>query len=618
MPALLFRPPSAIRWIYYTFFDKKNTRPAGFQPIIPPRRPLPSSTRMENKLMKTGTSISIKTRLLAIMVAALTGMVIIAAYVLQSERATMLEDRKVKTRHLVEAAHGVLSHYQDMARHGMMTEEEAKKSVLSAIKALRYDNKEYFWINDLGAPVPKMVMHPTVPALDGNVLDAEKFNCATSMQEGIDGPVVRTNGKKNLFVAFNEVSVKAGHGFVTYDWPKPVPGGGVTKELFEKLSYVKKFDGWNWVIGSGIYLDDVDAVFWNHAAWSIGIIAVIATLIGIFLAMVIRGITRPLGELEKAMATIQSTHDLSQRVGVSSGDEIGRIGQSFNQMIASFQDIIQRVVSNSRGVMQAAARLSESSHRVALSSQTQSDAASAMAAAVEEVTTSIEHVADSSQETNNIARKAGELASQGGEVVHGAAAEMSKIADSVTHSSHFIMELGEHSKQISAIVSVIKDIADQTNLLALNAAIEAARAGEQGRGFAVVADEVRKLAERTTRSTEEITGMIGSIQNGTQQAVASMQEGSSRVNDGVNMANRAGESMIQIHDGARQVIAAVSDISTALREQSAASNQVAQNVEKIARMTEENSVAAHEIAAQSQQLESLAQSLEEAVSRFHA
>ena len=568
--------------------------------------------------MNTGTSISIKTRLLAIMVAALAGMAITAAYVLQSERATMLEDRKVKTRHLVEAAHGVLAHYQDMARHGMMTEEEAKKSVLTAIKALRYDNKEYFWINDLGAPVPKMVMHPTVPALDGKVLDAEKFNCATSLQEGTDGPVVRTDGKKNLFIAFNEVAGKAGHGFVTYNWPKPVPGGGVTKELYEKLSYVKKYDGWNWVIGSGIYLDDVDAVFWNHAAWSIGIIAVIATLIGIFLAMVIRGITRPLGELEKAMAAIQSTHDLSQRVGVSSGDEIGRIGQSFNQMIASFQEIIQRVVTNSRGVMQAAARLSESSHQVALSSQTQSDAAAAMAAAVEEVTTSIEHVADSSQETNNIARKAGELASQGGEVVHGAAAEMSKIADAVTHSSHFIMELGEHSNQISAIVSVIKDIADQTNLLALNAAIEAARAGEQGRGFAVVADEVRKLAERTTRSTEEITGMIGSIQNGTQQAVASMQEGSSRVSDGVTMANRAGESMIQIRDGASQVIAAVGDISSALREQSAASSQVAQNVEKIARMTEENSVAAHEIAAQSQQLESLAQSLEEAVSRFHA
>jgi len=561
---------------------------------------------------------SIKTRLLLIMVASLMGMAVIAAYVLQAERTTMLEDRKVKTRHLVEAAHGVLTHYQDMAKHGMVSEEEAKKSVLAAIKALRYDGKEYFWINDLSGPIPKMVMHPTVPALDGQVLDAEKFNCATSMQEGIDGPVVPTGGKKNLFVAFNEVAGKAGHGFVTYDWPKPLAGGGVTKEGFQKLSYVKKFEGWNWVIGSGIYLDDVDAIFWNRAAWSIGIIAVIATLIGVFLTMVIRSITRPLNELEKAMATIQSTNDLSQRVSVSSHDEIGRIGHSFNQMIGSFQEIIQRVIANSQEVMRSASMLTESSHHVAASSQSQSDATASMAAAVEEVTTSIDHVADSSHETHDIARKAGELAAQGGEVVQGAAMEMGKIADSVHQSSQFIQELGEHSNQISAIVNVIKDIADQTNLLALNAAIEAARAGEQGRGFAVVADEVRKLAERTARSTEEITSMIGSIQSGTHHAVASMQEGGARVAEGVAMANRAGESMGHIRDGANQVISAVSDISSALREQSTASNQVAQNVEKIARMTEENSVAANEIATQAQQLESLAGALANTVSRFRA
>jgi len=130
------------------------------------------------------------------------------------------------------------------------------------------------------------------------------------------------------------------------------------------------------------------------------------------------------------------------------------------------------------------------------------------------VTTSIDHVAESSQGTHELARKSGELSVQGGEVVQGAAAEMSKIADSVNQSTQFIRELGEHSNQISAIVNVIKEIADQTNLLALNAAIEAARAGEQGRGFAVVADEVRKLAERTGRSTDEITAMIGSIQSG--------------------------------------------------------------------------------------------------------
>ena len=566
----------------------------------------------------TAKSASIKTRLLLIMAAALTGMILIAIFALQSEKTTLLEDRKVKTRHLVEVAHGLLGYYYDLQQKGAITEDVAKEAAIKAIKALRYEKTEYFWINDFTAPIPKMVMHPTVPALDGNVLDAEKFNCATSLQGGIDGVIEKTDGKKNLFVAFNEVASKSGQGYVTYNWPKPKAGGGTTAELYTKLSFVKKFEGWNWLIGSGIYLDDVDAIFWNHATWLIGIILAITALVGGGMMLVIRRITRSLNELGSAMNQIQTSNDLSRRVTVNSRDEVGLIGLSFNQMIQSFQEIIQQVVSNSNGVMQAADKLSDSSHRVAVRSQSQSDATAEMAAAVEEVTVSISHVADSSQETHHIAHKSGELSALGGEVVQGAATEMNKIAESVNQSSQFIGKLGEHSNQISAIVSVIKDIADQTNLLALNAAIEAARAGEQGRGFAVVADEVRKLAERTARSTEEITTMIGSIQNGTQHAVKSMQEGCARVTEGVAMANRAGESMSQISDGANRVITAVSDISTALREQSAASTQVSQKVEIIARMTEENSVAANEIAGEAQQLKGLASALGNAVSRFKA
>ena len=562
------------------------------------------------------TPWSIRARLLSIMIIALVGMILVAVMALKGERAIMLEDRKVKTRHLVEAAYGMMEHFHGMARQGLVSEDEAKKSLLETIKTLRYDSKEYFWINDLGEPVPKMVMHPTVPALDGKVLDDAKFNCATSLQEGTDGPVTRTDGKMNLFVAFNQVARKAGHGYVTYDWPKPLPGGGVSKENFQKLSYVKRFDAWNWVIGSGIYLDDVNVIFWQRAMWLIGSIMVIAVLIGLVLMVVIRSIIQPLNELERTMSAIQTNNDLSQRIGIRSGDEIGRISQSFNQMITSFQQIIQQVLDNARGVMQAAGQLAESSRHVAASSQNQSDAAASVAAAVEQVTTSIDHVAEHSRDTHEIARQAGDLAAQGGEVVQSAAQEMNKIAEAVNHSSHFIRELGEHSSQISTIINTIKEIADQTNLLALNAAIEAARAGEQGRGFAVVADEVRKLAERTSQSTQEITTMIASIQNGTQQAVASMQEGGARVGEGVSMANRAGEAMQEIRSGAQRVIASVSDIANALREQGQASNQVAQSVENIARMTEENNVAANEIANQAQQLEKLAQGLEKAVSRF--
>ena len=560
--------------------------------------------------------MSIKTRLLLVIVLALAGMLVVSVFALTAERSSLLNDRKVKTRHLVEAAHGVLAHFHDLQQKGTLSEVAAKDAAIQTLKAMRYEQKEYFWVNDFTAPVPKMIMHPTAPALDGKILDAEKFNCATSLQAGPDGPTVKTDGKLNLFVAFSKVAGQAGHGFVTYNWPKPKVGGGTTDEQFTKLSYVKKFDGWNWLVGSGIYIDDVDSIFWEQATWLITIVLAVTALIGMLLLVLIRSITRPLGELRDAMQAIQSTQDLSRRVEIRANNEIGEIGHSFNAMAKSFQDIIHQVIAGVQEVMGSAAQLSHSSQRVAASSNQQSEAAASMAAAVEEMSVSIDHVAENSTGTHSIAQQAGILSSQGGEIVSNAAAEMSKIADSVHHSSQLIETLGEHSDHISAIVNVIREIADQTNLLALNAAIEAARAGEQGRGFAVVADEVRKLAERTSKSTEEISTMIASIQSGTTGAVASMKEGTSRVRDGVTMASQAGDSMQRIRTGADQVITSVSEIMEALREQSTASGQVADSVEKIARMTEQNSAEVKEIAMTAEHLKQLASSLQNSVSQF--
>ncbi len=232
------------------------------------------------------------------------------------------------------------------------------------------------------------------------------------------------------------------------------------------------------------------------------------------------------------------------------------------------------------------------------------------------MTVGINHVSENAREAREISRKAGEHSSQGGAIIHDAVTMMTRMADTVRATSSTIGDLGQHSNRISSVVQVIKDVAEQTNLLALNAAIEAARAGEQGRGFAVVADEVRKLAERTTKATEEITQMIDAIQGSARNAVGTMSNAEAHVGSGVSLAQQAGEAINQIKDGAVHVIDVVSDISTALTEQTSASNDIAAHVETMAQMSEENSAAANRTAQAASRLENLANTMRAAVSQF--
>jgi methyl-accepting chemotaxis protein len=239
-----------------------------------------------------------------------------------------------------------------------------------------------------------------------------------------------------------------------------------------------------------------------------------------------------------------------------------------------------------------------------------------MAASVEQMTVGVDHIAKNAVDAQNYSRQSDEVAANGSRIVHNVVLEIQGIAATVNQSAAAVEALGQQSDQISAIVGTIKEIADQTNLLALNAAIEAARAGESGRGFAVVADEVRKLAERTAKSTQEIAGMIGSIQSGTATAVSSMKQGVERVASGVEQAELAGSAISQVQSQARNVVDSVSEITVALREQSAASTEIAQNVERIAQMAEENNAAACGNADTATKLRRLAETLSSEVARF--
>lgn len=346
------------------------------------------------------------------------------------------------------------------------------------------------------------------------------------------------------------------------------------------------------------------------------LLSVVAMLIaGYLFVAVYLAILRSVRELS-AGAQRFAAGDYRERVEFSARDELTEVANQFNTMADQVASLIREIQQGAAQVGTSATELSAFARRVSAGSDTQSQAASDVAVAVEEMTVGVDEISRHASTAQELAEASGRLSDEGGVVMRKSVEEMERIAEAVDRSGEAIRELGEKSRQITAIVDSIRDIADQTNLLALNAAIEAARAGETGRGFAVVADEVRKLAERTSLATQEIAGMVQAIQQGTEKAVDTMQQGVQRVRDGVALSNQAGGSMAQINSGAQQVLAAVREISLALTEQSMASNEIAQNVERIATMAGDNSVAMHQTTATADMLESLAGNLRQQVGRF--
>lgn len=340
--------------------------------------------------------------------------------------------------------------------------------------------------------------------------------------------------------------------------------------------------------------------------------AILAILIATLLAKTITG------RLSQAVTLARNIADgrLDNKIEVAGNDEVSTLQQAFQAMQDRLRAMIREIGISAEQLVGAADNISTASLQLSTSVQEQSHSASSMAATVEELTVSINHVSDNAVEAHAQSSESGRQSSEGGSVIQETLERMNLIAQTVEASASQISDLDNHAEQISSIVSVIKSIADQTNLLALNAAIEAARAGEQGRGFAVVADEVRLLAQRTGNSTQEITEMVKRIQLGTRDAVQQMEVGVTQVKGGVDMAQRAGDAIVGIRQSSGDVVRMVDQISLALREQTAASQDVARNVERIAQMSQQNSQAVEQTTETAGTLQQLAQGLHRQVSVF--
>ena len=348
------------------------------------------------------------------------------------------------------------------------------------------------------------------------------------------------------------------------------------------------------------------------------------TIVALVLAMLVTGylmlrivVLRPLVAVTAiSMDIARGEGDLTKRVPVSGRDEIAELGGWFNTFLDKFQGSVSKVAHVTDRVAAASTQLAATAEEMAKGSDGLTTRSSQTATAVEEMQATVNEVAQNSAKAATAAQETVQTAQGSRSVVGETIAGMSQIAESVAQSASLIETLGKSSDQIGEIVRVIQDIADQTNLLALNAAIEAARAGEQGRGFAVVADEVRKLAERTTKATKEIGDMIRQIQQDTRGAVESMQQGTQKVSGGVELVNKTGEALARIVQMVSESADMIRQIAVASEEQSVATQQIAKDIENVAKVTKESASGAGESAKASRDLSQLAVELQGIVGSF--